>query len=168
MRLAIVGLVVSVVLIGAGLIIKKVNGGIPRSAYFLRKSLFTPSERSFLVVLQSLNLPGVTLAYKVRLADVFGIVKGFDSSVRMRALGRISARHVDFLLLQELDGMPLLGIELDESSHGDPKRVTPDTLVNDVFGSAQLPLVRIPARLSYNPSDVRAHIEAALKKRPER
>jgi len=93
------------------------GGAAKPDLYYLRKSLFTPAERSFAGVLDSLDYEGVTVAYKVRLADLFGVEKGLNRSERQRAFNRISAKHVDFLLIQSSDGRPLLGVELDDSSH---------------------------------------------------
>jgi Protein of unknown function (DUF2726) len=133
--------------------------------YFARKSLFTPAERSLFGVLQSLALPGVTLMAKVRLEDVFGVVKGLDRSSRQSARNKISSRHVDFLLLQESDGRPLLGIELDDSSHQEEGRKARDNFVDSVFAAAALPILHIPVQASYAPAEIRAQIDQALQRR---
>ena len=114
----------------------QVSSGIP-DAYYLRKSLFTPAERSFLGVLETLQYEGVGYAYKVRLADIFGIKKGLERADRTRALNKITSKHVDFLLVQKSDGKPILGIELDDSSHEEEERVSRDAFV-DTFSSLPL------------------------------
>jgi hypothetical protein len=53
--------------------------------YYLRKSLFSPAERSFLGVLETLDYDGVSIASKVRLADIFGVKKGLERSQRQGA-----------------------------------------------------------------------------------
>jgi hypothetical protein len=65
---------------------------------------------------------------------------------------------VDFLLCDSIIMRPLAGIELDDRSHERPDRRTRDELVGEVFANAGLPLVRIPAKLSY----VRAEVEQSL------
>lgn len=130
--------------------------------YYLRKSLFSPAERSFFGVLETLDYEGVTFASKVRLADIFGIKKGLERGDRQRALNRISAKHVDFLLIQSTDGRPLLGIELDDSSHGEEERVARDSFVDSVFSSAGLPILHVVAKAAYDPNEIHRQIDEAL------
>lgn len=130
--------------------------------YFLKKSLFSPAERSFLGILESLDYDGVTVASKVRLADVFGIKKGLQRSDRQRAFNRISAKHVDFLLIQSSDGRPLIGIELDDSSHGADDRMARDSFVDSIFASAGLPILHVVAKSAYDPKEIHRQIDNAL------
>jgi len=130
--------------------------------YYLRKSLFSPAERSFLGVVESALPQGVSLASKVRLADIFGIRKDLERGDRQRALNRISSKHVDFLLLQESDGRPLIGIELDDSSHDEDDRIARDKFVDSVFASGGLPIIHFEAKRAYDPNEVRRRITEAL------
>jgi len=130
--------------------------------YYVRKSLFTPAERSFVGVLETLDLTGVTIAAKVRLADVFGVKKGLERGDRQRALNKITSKHVDFLLVQSGDCRPLLGIELDDSSHEEEDRAERDTFVDTVFASGGLPILHVAAKATYSPEEVRRQIVGAL------
>ena len=165
MYLPAIGSLVFLVLVVAGLMVRKLrsNAGIG-GVYYLRKSLFTPAERSFFGVLEALAMPEVTVVSKVRLADIFGVAKGLGRGARQGALNRISIKHVDFLLLQKSDGKPILGIELDDASHDEDGRVARDLFVNEVFASADLPILHIPVKTAYNPSRLRQEIDAALTK----
>jgi hypothetical protein len=49
---------------------------------------------------------------------------------------------------------PLFAIELDDSSHNQPDRIERDAFVDDVFAVADLPLLHIPVRGSYNTSEL--------------
>lgn len=140
------------------------EGGAKSDVYFLRKSLFSPAERSFFGVLESLNYESVTITAKVRLADVFGIKKGIARGDRQRALNRISAKHVDFLLIQKSDGRPLLGIELDDSSHDEEDRAARDSFVDSVFSSAGLPILHVAVKAAYDPNEIRRQLDGALSK----
>ncbi len=131
--------------------------------YFLQKSLFTPAERSFFGVLETLNYDGIGITSKVRLADIFGIKKGLERGDRQRALNRIAAKHVDFLFIQKSDGKPLLGIELDDSSHEEEKRISRDSFVDNVFASGGLPIIHIPAKQAYDRNEINRLIEAAMR-----
>ena len=130
--------------------------------YDLRKSLFSPAERSFFGVLESLNYEGVTITAKVRLADLFTTKKGLERGDRQRAFNRISAKHVDFLLIQKTDGAPLLGIELDDSSHDEDERVARGAFVDAVFNSAGLPILHVAAKSAYDPKEIHRQIDQAL------
>jgi hypothetical protein len=133
--------------------------------YYIKESLFSPAERSFLGVLESINYNGVKIVSKVRLADIFGIKKGLERGDRQRALNRITSKHVDFLFIQQSDGRPLLGIELDDSSHEAEERVARDSFVDAVFASAGLPIIHVGAKSSYDPKEVCRQIDEAVAKK---
>jgi hypothetical protein len=131
--------------------------------YYLRKSLFSPAERAFLVVLER-NVPdGVRVFGKVRLEDVFGVVSGLDRGERLAARNKINRKHVDFLLVRETDLAPLAGIELDDSSHDEDDRRDRDEFVDTVFASAKLPLLHVPAAKTYSPADLKARLAEVLE-----
>jgi hypothetical protein len=134
-------------------------------AYYIKASLFTPAERSFFGVLESLNYEGVTVCCKVRLADFVGIKKGLERSVRQRALNKVTGKHVDFLLVQKSDGKPLIAIELDDSSHEEEDRIARDSFVDGVFAGAGLPVLHVPVKPAYDPKEVHAQIDNALSRK---
>jgi len=138
------------------------GGSAESDVYYLKKSLYSAAERSFLGILESIDFEDVTIQSKVRLADVFGLKKGLDRSLRQRALNRITSKHVDYLLVQKSDGRPLLGIELDDSSHEAEDRKQRDQFVDGVFRSAGLPLLHVPAKSSYDPKEIRRLLETAV------
>lgn len=141
---------------------KLVDGGSAAKAdvFYLRKSLFSPAERSFLGVLDS-NLPAGTRVFgKVRLEDIFGVKAGLERGERQAARNRISRKHVDFLLVRSSDLVPVAGIELDDSSHDDADRQERDQFVDSVFSSAGLPLLHITAQKAYSSADIRAKLAA--------
>jgi very-short-patch-repair endonuclease len=127
--------------------------------YYLKSSLFSPAERSFLGVLESLDTSEYRFMAKVRLADIFGVKKGQGWQ---SAFNRISAKHVDFLLVRQSDGAPVLGIELDDSSHDEPVRKDRDRFVDTVFETAGLSILHVPASRSYDPRVIREEILIAV------
>lgn len=134
--------------------------------YYLRKALFSPAERSFLGVLDSLVDRDIRVFGKVRLEDIFGVQKGLDRAARTAARNRINRKHVDFLLVRATDLTPLCGIELDDSSHEEDDRKDRDQFVDTVFSSGGIPLLHFAASKAYNPTDVAAKISAALDAAP--
>jgi hypothetical protein len=124
------------------------------------RSLLTAAEISFYHVLRLSIGEKVTICCKVRLADVFFLPQ---IAGRMRYFRPIAMKHVDFLICDRNSMKPLLGLELDDSSHQRPDRIARDQFVNAVFQAAQLTLIHVPVRASYNAQEIRAlltpHIE---------
>ena len=141
------------------------NGGTKTNVdcYFLRGSMLTPAERSFLGVLDALDLTGHRVYAKVRMADIVGIKAGMNGSTRQAALNRITGKHVDFLIVRQDDGAPVLGLELDDASHERADRRERDVFVDEVYASVGLALLHIQARRNYVLADVRSAIGAAIQ-----
>jgi hypothetical protein len=159
----IAGLVLVMVAVLAVLKAKLAGGGAKAGVYYLRKSLFTPAERSFLGVLEP-NLPsGVRVFGKVRLEDIFGVKAGLERGERQAARNRINRKHVDFLLVRSSDLAPLAGIELDDSSHDEDDRKERDSFVDSAFASAGLPMLHVPAQKAYAPAEVKAKVAVLLQ-----
>jgi hypothetical protein len=154
-----------VVLAALVLVLKILKAGVSKgtkaSEYYLKKTIFTPAERSFLGVLESLEMAEYRIMAKVRLADIFGVKKGDGWQ---SAFNRISAKHIDFLLVRQSDGAPVLGIELDDSSHDEPDRKERDKFVDAVYASANLPLLHVSVRQTYEARAIHAQIVAALSR----
>ncbi len=159
----IVAVVLIVIVVLAVVKAKLAVGGAKAGVYYLRKSLFTPAERSFLGVLEP-NLPsGVRVFGKVRLEDILGVKAGLERGERQAARNRINRKHVDFLFVRSSDLAPLAGVELDDSSHDEEDRQQRDEFVDSAFASAGLPLLHVPAQKSYNPAEIKAKIASTLK-----
>src|SRR5262245_31875265 len=71
--------------------------GRRKCTYYLRRSLFTPAERTFLSSLERAVPDGVRVFGKVRLEDIFGVARGLDNAERLAARNQINRKHVDFL-----------------------------------------------------------------------
>lgn len=164
-KLIILAAVILIVIALAAAIAAKIKGqGSGKSdVYYLRKAIFTPAERSFLGVLDSLVDQDIRVFGKVRLEDIFGVQKGLDRAARTAARNRINRKHVDFLLVRASDLTPICGIELDDSSHEEDDRKERDQFVDAVFASGGIPLLHFTAAKAYNPTDVAAKISAALE-----
>lgn len=171
MNLTLLVVIVAVVAIGlvaalAIAIAKKTapngSGKADPSVYVARTAVFTPAERSFLGVMDGVLPDGVSWLGKVRLGDVFVTRKGLSPSQRSSAWNRINQKHVDFLLVRVSDFAPLAGIELDDSSHDADDRKARDAFVDEVFRSANLPLLHVPAQSAYNPAELRKQIATLI------
>ena len=135
------------------------------SAYCLSPTLLTPTERSFLGVLERELPPGVRVFGKVRLAGIFAVKAGRERGVRQSALNRIDRKHVDFLPVRAADLVPLAGIGLDDRSHEAEDRRLRDALVDTVFAVSGLPLLQVAVRETYLSAELKAKVAALLAER---
>ena len=124
--------------------------------------LFTPAERSFLGVLNQAIGTDVQIFGKVRVADVITPKKGMSRSDWQKAFNKISSKHFDYLLCNKNDLSVLCAIELNDSSHNTKKRKDRDKLLEGACKSANLPLIQISAKATYNIQDIRQSIATYL------
>ena len=125
------------------------------------ESILTAAEQSFFQVLRR-SLPEEQIACpKVSLKDLF-VVSTNDARQRVHWRNRIDQKHIDFLVCDARTLEPLAGIELDDSSHARASRQQRDDFVNRVFGASQLPLLRIPVRQGYTPTELSQLLRASV------
>jgi hypothetical protein len=117
--------------------------------YRLRDDFLSPAELNFCRVLQQAVGNGVIICPKVSLGDLFYPKTG-NRRQNHAYRSRIDRKHVDFLLCDPQSMQPLVGIELDDSSHQRSDRQQRDRFVERVFEAANLPLLRQPVRSAYN------------------
>lgn len=127
--------------------------------YRVRDDFLAPAEASFLRVLTTVVAGRWLICPKVSLGDIFFVPRARDN---IGAINRISRKHVDFLLCDFSTLRPMLGVELDDSSHQRPDRIARDGFVDQVFAAADLPLLHIPKRHAYAPSEIEARISDAI------
>jgi hypothetical protein len=72
---------------------------------------------------------------------------------------RLSQKHIDFVLYDSSTTRIVVAIELDDSSHQEPRRRARDRFVDATMKAANTPLIRVRAAHSY---DVRALREVLL------
>jgi hypothetical protein len=128
--------------------------------YRVRDDFLSPAEISFCHVLSSVVGSWAVICPKVRLADIFFVVRPDEN---LSYFNRVAQRHVDFLLCKPNSMKPVLGIELDDTSHTRPKRKQRDEFVDKVFESAGLPLLRIAAQRDYSTRELTTQIAQYLE-----
>jgi hypothetical protein len=130
--------------------------------YYLKTSILTPTENSFFTILQQINSEETHIVAKVRLADIFGVNTQLLRSEQQRALNKITHKHVDFLLIQKTNGKPLLGIELDDSSHQRADRIARDIFVDSIYTTTGLPILHIEVKQNYDKNLLIRNIKNAI------
>ena len=137
--------------------------GHPKEAgplpYRLRDDFLSPAELAFYRVLGTVVGGKAVILTKVNLGDLFFVARPNENAGYRN---RIDRKHVDFLVCDESSMRPLVGVELDDSSHRSPRRQDRDRFVDQVFEVAGLPLVRVPLRSSYNVAELAARLTPHL------
>jgi len=116
--------------------------------YKLRDHFLSPAELNFYRVLRDVIQENATICTKVSLRDVF-YVSPRDASLHRTYLNKIDRKHVDFLLCDNNTMQPIVGIELDDSSHQRKDRQERDQFVDAVFQAAGLPILHFPVHRAY-------------------
>lgn len=135
-------------------------------SYFAIGPLFTETEWKFHTVLQEAIGGDALLMGKVRIADILCVNRDFDNRARMSAFSKISSKHIDFVVVSPTTGYVLACIELDDASHQRKDRIERDIFVNAAFDEADLPLLRIPTRKTYDAQALRHALAEAINAAP--
>ncbi len=128
--------------------------------YQVRDDFLSDAELSFYKVLAQLFKKRYVICPKVSLKDIFYVTKANDY---ITYFNRINRKHIDFLICEKSMMKPLIGIELDDSSHSKQKRQERDQYVDEVFQVAGLPLARVKASSSYNIDELKNYLSMVYK-----
>jgi hypothetical protein len=133
------------------------QGALP---YFSRGYLLSKGEAAFYHALRQAVPPGLTIAPKVRVSDVIGC----DAAAWKRGFGgRISQKHVDFVLVDARTTALVMVVELDDKTHGRRDRRDRDDFVDRALAAAGIPVLRVPAAAGYDADELRAQLDEALQ-----
>jgi Protein of unknown function (DUF2726) len=163
----IISLIVVVVLLalaGAAEKLKSQNEGKQTGApaYEAIPNLLTAAERSFFGVLQQAVSAEYQIFAKVRLADIVRPIRNPSRSSWQTAFNRITGKHVDFVLCDPSRLSIVAVVELDDSSHERLERGVRDNLVDSALADAAIPVLRVSARQSYSPVQIREQIKNVI------
>lgn len=121
------------------------------------KYILTNNEYSFYIALKPLmDSHSFLICPKVGLKDMFEPL-GYGRD-RMSNWGRISQKHIDFLICDN-SLRPVFAIELDDRSHSLPETKKSDAFKDALFRQAHIPLYRVPAAMSYNQEYILPYIQ---------
>ena len=129
--------------------------------YRLRDDFLSRAEASFFKVLKTMIGDRLVICPRVSLAELFFVPR---SDAYQAYQNKIDRKRLDFLLCDPGALKPIFAIELDDSSHERPDRLGRDAFVEEVFATAQLPLVRVPAQQAYDTHELIALFQAATQK----
>jgi hypothetical protein len=154
--LMLAGLLAAIAVVAA--ILKRFAGPrYPQGAlpYFSRGYLLSKGEVAFYHALRQAVPPGLTIAPKVRVSDVIGC----DAAAWKRGFGgRISQKHVDFVLVDARTTAFVLVVELDDKTHGRRGRRDRDDFVDRALAAAGLKVLRVAAAARYDAAELRSRL----------
>jgi hypothetical protein len=120
------------------------GGGLP---YFSKEFLLSKGELAFYDVLRRSVPPGIGISMKVRLADVIGCS---GAAWKEGYGGKITQKHLDFILFDIETTRIIAAVELDDRSHRRADRQDRDGFIEQAMAAAGVRLVRVPAAASYD------------------
>ena len=138
------------------------KGPATNTNYRKKDVLFSAAERSFLGVLELAVSDKYRVLGKVRVADILTPAKGMDRKNWQIAFNKISAKHFDYVLCCKESFRVIAVVELDDKSHDKPKSKARDKFLESACKSADLYLVRFPAKAFYVVNDVTDCIENVI------
>ena len=133
-----------------------------RLPYRKKWYLLSQAELCFYEVLREAAGADLQVFPKVRLLDLLWLPDNLSN--RQSYMNRVMSKHVDFVFCHRHIVAPMLVIELDDASHGAGGRMARDGFVNAVLQTAELPILRVPVKSSYNPQELADQIQKALWK----
>jgi len=124
--------------------------------------LFSPAEKNFLKALDRSVGKKYRIFAKVRIADIVLPGKMLNQKQWRKHFWKISSKHIDYVLCdyKTLDIVCL--IELNDKSHQRKDRKDRDILVTKICESANIPLVWINVRRSYDSLHIENKIAQAI------
>ena len=123
--------------------------------YRVRDDFLSPAEVAFYRVLKVAVGDSLTIFSKVRIADILFVARKTN---KVFYRNKIDRKHLDFLLCHPVTLKPVLGIELDDSSHLRPDRIARDQFVDAAFAAAKLPLLHVPVKAGYSVHTLREQL----------
>lgn len=115
---------------------------------YKKRDLLTKAEWKFYTALKEFIGEDFVITMKVRLADIIESENKKD----IVAFRKIMAKHLDFVIVNKDSASVICCIELDDKSHQRPNRKVRDQFLECALASAEVPLVRVPVRSSYDES----------------
>lgn len=120
------------------------------------KPLLSNAELSFYHVIRSITPENQVITCKCRLEDIVSIE---NCPERKSYRNRIKSRHIDFVIFNPNSNHIEYVIELDDRSHKTEKAIETDQLKDQIFERIKIPLIRIPARRTYEPKEIKKIID---------
>jgi hypothetical protein len=129
------------------------SGTLP---YLARGPLLCKGELAFFHALRDALPPYLFFAVKVRVPDM---LKCDAAAWKQGFGGRISQKHVDFVIADVATSEVVLVVELDDKSHRQFGRADRDQFLDRAFAAAGIRVAHVPAAARYDARQVAAMLK---------
>ena len=126
-----------------------------------RESVLSDAERAFFYALRRAVPEGYFIFANIRLIDVIRVAG--KSRADFVSANQIRQKHLDFVVCEPSRLAPVIAIELDGKTHQSQRQIRRDAVKDAALKSAQLPLVRFPAKgAGYSIDEIRRRLPSLL------
>ncbi len=133
-------------------------------------SIFNTDEWYLLSILEQISLElSVKLFAKIPLTELFKIDKKISRVAQSSALAHIKGIHVDYIFTDIKTSKPLLVIQLENSSAtlNRSSDLTQKSALSSLIEQANLPLLYVAIKNTYDVAEIKAEIMTRLKMKPQ-
>jgi len=130
--------------------------------YVLGESILSENEKAFYTILRSSVGRKAVICPKVGLKEIFVVDEDVGKDY-MRYFGKISRKHVDFLLCDTVTLKPICGIEINPVGRVKKNKQERAEFINKIYNDAGFTLIRMPAKAEYTKKEVDSALKAIFK-----
>ena len=134
--------------------------------YHLLDTILSKNELAFYTVLKQVVGRKGVVCPKVGMKDLFYVDEDTGKDY-MRYFGKISRKHVDFLICDSFTLRPICGVELAERGRQKSKQADRDAFVKKIYDDANLKLVRIYNKPEYTKKEIIQALTGVFSVEPE-
>ena len=134
--------------------------------YILAESVLSAAELAFYFVLKSSVGRKAIICPKVGLKEIFYVDEDVGKEY-MRYFGKISRKHVDFLLCDPVTFKPFCGIEINSTGRVKKNKQELTEFVNKIYSDAGFALIRMPAKVEYTKKEIDLALKSVFASVPE-
>lgn len=116
------------------------------------------------VLLEIAKEKNLILFAQVSLYSIITMNNNLNYKDRQTYFNKISAKSIDFVLVDKNSCKIKLCIELDDNTHTQTKRIERDKFINELFKELEIPLIRYKSQNVYNKNVLQNIIQEKLQK----
>lgn len=132
--------------------------------YKPKRYVITKNELNFYTVLLEIAKElDLIIFSQVSLYNILETRPELDYKTKTTYFNKISAKSIDFVLVDKNNCRIKLCIELDDSTHKQPKRIERDNFINDLFKELEIDLLHYPVYNIYYKDTLKKRIQENIK-----
>lgn len=143
---------------------EKVVKGKDTYPFVKRATLCTQKERKFLGCLVMAVGSKYLIFSKVRMADLVKMSQGINENERIKAYGKVSKDHVDFVLCDKVSTEIICVVDLYDRSQDNKTEKKRALYMDKLFRQVDIPFVRFPILEKYPIRIIRENIQRVIQR----